>query len=150
MHFAFVQSLRFWRTAFISAGLLALFFLWELGAFASVITSPPRPAATQGEMLFTATLIVLFALNAGLFAWRRQQGTCPVGTRRASVLAGALGAVALLCPVCLAIPISLLGISLSLLWLAPYIPLLRFVALLILVVSTVILWPHTQRKSPQP
>jgi len=98
-------------------------------------------------MLFTATLIGLFALNAGLFAWRRQQGTCPMGTRRASVLAGALGALALLCPVCLAIPISLLGISLSLLWLAPYIPLLRFVALLVLAVSTMILWPHAPKKS---
>lgn len=120
---------------------LGIFFAWELGEL-PWIPAPPRQPATAAEYGFTALLIALLAFNAGLVAWRRKHGSCPVGTRRASGLAGGLGALALLCPVCLFLPFSLFGLSLSLAFLAPFIPLLRIVVLLILLVNTAVLWPR--------
>lgn len=137
----FLHSNAFWKWA-IAAGLLcSMFFAWELGAFPSV-PSPPRPAVTNGEIIFTAVLIALIALNAGLFNWRRKNGTCPIGTRRASGLGGTMGAVALLCPLCLLLPISLFGVSISLAFLGPFIPLLRTIALALLLGSTALLMPR--------
>ncbi|MFA7681614.1 MAG: hypothetical protein WCX61_01135 [Candidatus Peribacteraceae bacterium] len=141
MPLPFLHSKSFWISFWSTTLVLGIFFTWELGYCAAWIWSPPRPLPTQGEMLFTALLILLFALNMGLFAWRRKQGTCPVGTRRASAIAGALGAVTLLCPACLLLPFTIFGTSLSLLTLAPHIPLLRIISFVLLIASTLMLWP---------
>ncbi len=96
---------------------------------------------TQLEILFTGAMILLLALDSGLIFFRIKTGSCPLGARRASTIAGGLGVVTLLCPVCLLIPVSLFGISVSLTFLAPFLPLLRVVVLFLLAVSTLMLWP---------
>ena len=143
----FLHSSIFWKTFVITGVVLGLFFAWELGQLPiEGLPVPPRNNATDGEKLFTFSLIILIGLNMGLFFWRRSTGTCPVGTRRATGTAAAIGAIALLCPVCLLIPISFLGVSVSLFFLAPYLPLLRAIAIILLVASTVMLWPRESKK----
>lgn len=139
----FLSSATFWKWSLPTLALLVLFFGWELGKIALPIASPPRPEPTQLELWFSAVLIGLLSLNAGLFGYNKECGTCPIGAKRASGIAGAIGAVALLCPMCLLLPISLFGLSLSLAILAPFLPLLRVIALILLVVSTKMMWPKS-------
>jgi hypothetical protein len=131
----------FWIPFGISAISISLFFAWELNAFAPHFPGFPRPLLTQSELGFTLLLILLLSLNIGLLAWNKRHGTCSVGSKRATTLAGAIGALALLCPACLLIPISILGISLSLAILGPFLPLLRVIAIILLVASAWILRP---------
>ena len=141
MNIAFLRSKNFW-IAFILAGLFfGLFFTWQLGLWI-LLPSPPRPQPTQEEYIFTSVIIFLFALNMGLFSWRRKYGSCPTGTRRAGTLAGVMTAATLCCPVCILIPISLFGVGFSLAALGPYLPLLRFIAIILLGTSTLMLWPR--------
>ena len=140
-----LRSKEFWLWFFISGILMGLFFAWELGAFGAFLPSLPRPTPTPFEDVFTGSLVFLIALDSGLFAWQRVYGTCSLGASRATKVAGAIGAVTLLCPACLLIPISILGVSLSITFLAPYLPLLRLIALVLLVTSTVLLWPSTKK-----
>ena len=137
---------HFWQPAIISGVLLGAFFAWELGYFGEAIPRPPRPTPTDLELIFTAALILMLALDAGLVFFRMKQGTCPVGAKRASTIAGGLGVITLLCPACLLIPISLFGISLSLTFLTPFLPLLRVIVMFLLIVSTVMLWPKPAPK----
>lgn len=137
----FLKQKSFWQPASISLVLLSAFFAWELGYFGDVIPRLPRPEPTQTELVFTAIMILLLALDSGLIFFRVKQGTCPVGAKRATKIAGGLGIVTLLCPACLLIPISLFGISLSLTFIAPFLPLLRIIVGLLLIVSTILLWP---------
>lgn len=103
----------------------------------------PRAPVSGGERWFTLGLIFLLSLNAGLVHWRKNCGTCPVGVRRATGIGGAVGAMALLCPACLLLPVSLLGVSVSLAFLAPFLPLLRIIAVLLLLIVTAMLWPRS-------
>lgn len=135
------RNAHFWIGFVVSAVLLSIFFAWELGMLGTIAPPLPRPEPTQPELWYTALIIALLALDSGLVLYRLKQGTCPVGAKRASAIAGSLGVVTLLCPVCLLIPISLFGITLSLTFLTPYLPLLRIIVLLLLVVSTSLLWP---------
>lgn len=137
----FLRSTHFWRPFLLSVVTLSLFFAWELGYLAGFLPTLPRPEPTAFELEYTALLIVLLAFDAGLALFRIKQGTCPIGARRASTIAGSLGIVTLLCPACLLIPVSLFGISLSLSFLSPYLPLLRMVVMFLLIVSTIMLWP---------
>jgi hypothetical protein len=130
----FLHSKNFWRPLILSTIGLGAFFAWILSAL-------PRPEPTQLELIYTAVLIALLSFDSGLVFFRLKQGTCPVGAKRASTVAGSLGIVTLLCPACLLIPLSLFGISLSLSFLAPFLPLLRVVVMFLLVVSTMMLWP---------
>lgn len=132
----FLHSKYFWRPFFISALLCSAFFAWEINFL-------PRPEPTKFELLFTVVLVLLLSLNAGLAFYRMQCGTCPIGAKRASTIAGGLSIITLLCPACLLIPVSLFGISLSLTILTPFLPLLRGIVLLLLVVSTILLWPKS-------
>ena len=141
MNSAPLSSRVFWQSSVISVVLLGIFFAWELNMLAPYISGPPRAAATDHELLFTGVLIVLLALNIGLLSWQKKHGTCDIGAKRASTIAGGIGALTLLCPACLILPISFLGVTFSLAVLAPYLPLLRIIAILLLGVSTVVLWP---------
>ena len=133
-HNMFLNDKHFWRPAVITAIALSAFFAWVLNAL-------PRPEVTSFEMYYILILIALLAVDSGLVFFRIKKGTCPVGAKRASTLAGGLGVVTLLCPACLLLPISIFGLGLSLSLLAPYLPLLRAIVLLLLVVSTLMLWP---------
>lgn len=136
----FLRSGAFWGWAGVIGLLCGAFFAWELGAIPN-IPAPPRQPLRTSELWFTSALTFFLALNAGLFNWHRKQGTCPIGTRRATGLGGAIGAMALLCPVCIFLPISLFGIGLSLAFLSPFIPLLQTVALILLMTSAYMLLP---------
>lgn len=136
------RSSTFWISFFITDVILGLFFAWELKMITlPFLSAPARPAPTSGEITFAVILGLLIALNAGLFQWRKKYGTCPLGAKRATGIAGVVGATALLCPACVLIPFTLFGLSVSLTFLSPFIPLLRIIALILLVVSTVMLWP---------
>ncbi|MCF7844595.1 MAG: hypothetical protein K9M03_02085 [Kiritimatiellales bacterium] len=142
MRLEFLRSKIFW-IAFIIAGLLfGFFFTWQLGLWREFIPTPPRPQPEQEEYIFTSIIIFLFALNMGLFYWRKRFGTCPTGTRRAGTLAGIVTATTLICPACILIPISLFGIGFSLAAISPYLPLLRLIAIILLGTSTMMLWPR--------
>jgi len=139
--FIFFRSKQFWIAAIFALITLGIFFAWELGVFAGNIWSPPRPDPKQEEIWFTALIIFLIALNMGLMVWRKSQGSCPVGNKRANAIAGALGAFTLLCPACLLLPLTLFGTGVSLIIFAPYLPLIRLIVLILLGVSTWMLWP---------
>ena len=62
-----------------------------------------------------------------------------MSSKRATKIGGVVGAAALLCPVCLLVPISLFGISISFAVLGPFLPLLQTVALVLLVANAWIL-----------
>ena len=134
----------FWQPCIMALVILSAFFAWELGYFGDMLPRLPRPTPTRGEILYTIVLIALLSLNSGLIFFRLKQGNCPLGAKRASTIAGGLGVVTLLCPACLLIPISLFGISLSLTFLAPFLPLLRVIVLFLLIVSTVMLFPNAR------
>lgn len=120
---------------------MGIFFAWELGHLSPPLPLLLRPDASPTEIVFSIVLSILIALNAGFFTWRKRMGSCPVGVRRATGGAGILGAIALLCPVCLALPAGIGGLGLAFAVLTPFVPLIRVVALILLLVSTYLLWP---------
>lgn len=136
----FFHSRDFLTPFLLSLVVLGIFFTWELG-YIPVLPQIPRVEPSAGDHFFTAILIFLMSFDLGLFAWRRHHGSCPVGTRRATGIAGAAGTLALLCPVCLLLPASIFGVSISLAFLANYIPLLKIIAIIILAVNSALLWP---------
>jgi len=138
VNISFLRSNAFWSWAILAGLLSGVIFAWELGEF-PIVPSPPRPSATQNEIIFTVVLIALIAFNAGLFNWRRKFGSCPRGVRRATGIGGTIGAAALLCPACLILPISLFGVSISFAILGPFLPLFRALALVLLVASATLL-----------
>ena len=138
---SFLQTNTFWKAASITFVICGVFFVWELGLLASIVPTLARPEATSTEMLFAVALAVLLSFNVGLFQYRKTHDGCPVGAKRATKIAGGLGALALICPACILLPISIAGVGLSLAFLSPFIPLLKMVALFLLVVSAVMLIP---------
>ncbi len=142
MHVPFLRSARFWIVFAVSAVLLGLFFAWELNILQlSFLPWLPRPFATRTEKIFTSIMIFFIALDAGILSWSFKKGYCPIGAKRATVFTGTLGFVTLLCPVCLIIPFGFFGLTLSLTFLLPYVPLLRSIVLFLLIATTVIVWP---------
>jgi hypothetical protein len=131
----------FWIWFLVAGGLSGLFLAWETDLLNPILKGPIRPPATNEEMIFTALIVVLIGLVAGLYAWRKRFGSCPVGVKRATGIGAAFGAVALLCPACTLIPIALLGTSVGLGFLAPFLPLLRIITIVILLATTAMLWP---------
>lgn len=141
---AFLRSRRFW-TAFCAAfAATAAVAAWELGLFARWLPTPLRPAPDRAEWLFAVALTVLLSLNVGLYAERRATDSCPIGTKRATGLAGLIGGATLLCPACTVLPLTILGTTATLGVLAPFLPLLRIVSVILLVGSLWLLWPKTR------
>ncbi len=137
----FLRSPSFWFPFLIALAVLSLFFLWELGILHTVAPSLPRIRTTVLDLTFTGILWILLSFTIGLAAWRNRETSCPIGVRRATGVAGVLGAVSLLCPICIALPVSLLGVSLTLSFLSPFVPLLRVIAIVVLVTAVSLLWP---------
>ena len=141
-----LQSSIFWLTFWITGVLTALAFGWEANLFAPTLPGPPRPPVTPMELWFTIGIVLLVAFVSGLYAWRRKKGSCPTGVKRATGVGAVFGVITLLCPVCSVIPITLLGTSITLGFLAPFLPLLRFITLAILLTVAWVLWPATPSK----
>jgi len=130
----------FWLYFLITALVLTAFFAWELGYLTPPIPSLTAMNPSQTDIVFAIVLSFLLALNAGLFGYKKRKGSCPAGIKRATGIASLIGATALLCPVCVLLPLSLLGVSISLVFLSPFIPMLRIIALILLLGSTHMLW----------
>lgn len=140
----FIIDKNFWRPFVFSVIIFSAFFAWELGYMGDWLPRLARPDPTSLEIYFTVVLITLLSFDSGLVFYRIKKGTCPIGAKRASAVAGGLGVVTLLCPVCLLIPVSLFGLTLSISFLTPYLPLLRVIVLFLLIVSTLMLWPKKE------
>lgn len=141
MSLVFLQSRSFWQWFFVSGALCVLLFLWLLNLLPFVPVLP-RPEPMMFEYVYSITSVVLLSFNLGLLAWRMRHGSCPVGTRRVTGFAGLLATITLICPVCLVLPLSVLGISISLVFLAPFLPLLQLISMVLLLGTAVMLWPR--------
>lgn len=139
-----IRSARFWLPFLIAAIIVAAFFAWELDFLRSLLPSLPRPAPTTEEILFSAVLGFLLSLTTGLLFWNIKEGSCPIGIKRATGFAGALGAITLICPVCIIFPASLLGAGVLLTAIAPYLPVLRLIAIVMLGMTVWMLWPRRE------
>ncbi len=142
----FISAKKFWPTFIVALLIFGVIFIWELGYLSEWIPSPPRPIPSRNEIIYTVVLTLLLSFDAGLFAVRRSRGSCPIGTKRVLGVSGALGMVTLLCPACLLIPLSVFGLSIGLSFLVPFLPLLRVVTMILLVTTTILLWPKGKKK----
>ena len=138
----FIRSSRFWIPFLIAAIVVTIFFAWELDFLKSFLPSLPRPVPTMEEILFSAVLGFLLSLTTGLVFWNIKEGSCPIGIKRATGFAGALGALTLICPVCVIFPASLLGLGFALSAMAPFMPVLRLIAIVVLGITVWMLWPR--------
>jgi len=138
----FLRSPSFWFPFMIALAVLSMFFLWELGMLHLALPMLPRIRTTALDLTFTGILWILLSFTIGLAVWRNRETSCPIGVKRATGVAGILGAVSLLCPICIALPVSLLGVSLTLSFLSPFVPLLRVIAIVVLVTAVSLLWPR--------
>ena len=143
----FLRSTDFWLPYTITALITGLFFAWEADAFMPYIPGPIRPPLSPEEWTFTMIILILLSLDVGLYYWRRTRGSCPAGTRRATGIGAIAGALTLLCPACTLIPIALLGTSITLGFLSPFLPLLRVITIVILTAVAGMLWPRTKTRS---
>jgi hypothetical protein len=130
----FLRSSLFWIPFVVASIFIGLFFAWELDFLKSLLPSLPRPAPTREEIAFSSVLGFLLAFVTGLVTWNWKYGTCPIGIKRATGFAGALGT-------CVIFPASLLGAGALLTIIAPYLPVLRLIAIVILGIAVWMLWP---------
>lgn len=137
----FLRSSVFWTWFIVTLAVASLFFAWELRLVILPWFNLVRAPATTFELLYTGLLAVLLAMAAGLFGWQRRFGSCPVGVKRTFGFAGTLGGLALLCPVCLALPATLLGLGTVIAVLGQFLPLIRLLAVLFAAVAVFLLWP---------
>jgi hypothetical protein len=137
----FLRSTDFWTWAIVALLVAGTFFVWELRLVPLPIPELPRAPATTLELAYTGVLTLLLALAAGLFGWQRKNGSCPIGVKRTVGIAGALGGLALLCPVCLALPGLLLGVGTLIAILGQFLPLIRLLAIVFALVAVWLLWP---------
>lgn len=138
----FLRSPSFWLPFLISLAVISVFFLWELGMFHIILPRLPHIPTTTRDLSFTAILWILLSFTIGLAVWRDKETSCPRSVKRATGIAGFLGALSLLCPVCLALPVSLLGVSTVLAFLGPFMPLMRIIAIVVLITAISLLWPR--------
>jgi hypothetical protein len=136
-----LSSAWFWAPFLLCLIVTGVLFAWELGFLYGYVPSLTRLPATTIEKVFTGVLLFLLSLNAGLASWQTHKGSCPIGAKRATGIAGMIGAISILCPVCLMLPASLIGASIFFAFVAEYLPLLRIVAVILLVISATMLWP---------
>lgn len=136
-----IKTKEFLIPAVLTLCTTGIFFGWQLGYVARLVWSLPRPTPTGLEISFAIVLTILLSCNIGLFYWHNTHGGCPIGAKRASGIAGMIGAIALICPACIALPATLFGAGIILAALGPFIPLLQIISLFLLLVSTIMLWP---------
>ena len=134
------RSRWFWIGCIVAGCITTLFFAWERESFAGFLPAPP-PSTFAADSWYTILLLILLSLNAGMITWRTHEGSCPRGTKRASGLAGVLGAFTLICPVCIVLPASVFGLGIIATFIAPFLPLLRLIAIVLLAVSLWLLIP---------
>lgn len=137
----FYRSGLFWTWFAVTLAVTTLFFGWELRFIPLPVPMLPRAPATSVDYAFTIALIALLSVASGLFGWQRRYGACPVGAKRTVGIAGTLGGIALLCPVCLALPGALLGLGTIIAVLGPFLPLMRLLAVAFAGVAVFLLWP---------
>lgn len=143
MNMAFLRAGRFWSGALIALAGIGLLFAYELNMLSSIgLEGPPRSMSHEREAIFAILIALLFSINVGLIAWHRKQGTCPIGVRRAASLAGVLGTIALLCPICLAVPIGIASAAALLVLLAPFVMLIQIIAIVLLCAGLWLLVPR--------
>src|SRR3989344_9386523 len=105
MNMAFLRAGRFWSGALIALAGIGLLFAYELNMLDMIgLAGPPRSMSHEWETVLAVIVALLFSTNIGLIAWHRQQGTCPIGVRRAAGLARGPGPVSPPCPLCLSVP----------------------------------------------
>lgn len=138
----FLRSAVFWTWFLVTLAVTATFFGWELRIVPLPLPQLPRAPVTALDLSFSAGLVAMLSLAAGLFGWKRRYGSCPVGVKRTFGIAGTLGGIALLCPVCLALPGALLGIGTIIAVLDPFLPLVRLLAFVFAIVAVYLLWPR--------
>lgn len=141
----FLQAMHFWIPFGITLIVTALFFAWELGVFINFLPSFPRPSVLPSELAFTATISILLAFDIGLVVWHSRFGSCPRGVKRVSGFATALGALTLICPLCILLPTSLIGVGTMLSLMSMHMPALRIVSIGLLFVTAIMLWPSSKR-----
>ena len=137
----FLRSGLFWAWFVVALAITGTFFAWELRLNHLPVPGLMRMDATPFDLAFTGTLALLLSLAAGLFGWQRANGSCPIGVKRTVGAAGTLGAVALLCPVCLALPAAFLGLGTLVAAIGVYLPLIRLLAVVFAAVAVYLLWP---------
>ena len=143
MNTSFLHAGRFWKATLIALLATGLLFAWELNALAPLgLAGPPRMQATTREVVMTIIIVFLFSVNVGLIAWQKQFGTCPAAAKGVTGVAAGIGALALLCPACLLVPLGVAGISLTLGFLVPYVPLLQIIAIILLGANLLLLIPQ--------
>lgn len=146
MDFVFVRAGRFWIATIISLAVVGLFFSWLLGLLSSIgFYGPPRIQPTNLELISSTLIALLFSASIGLIVWRKKYGSCPMGTGKTTGAAGTLGTAALFCPICTVLPVGIAGFSLSLSFLTPYLPLIRIIVLLMLVMNLSVLLPRKSK-----
>ncbi len=138
----FLQSSSFWIPFIVTLVIAALFFAWELGVFIQYLPSFPRPSVLLSEFAFTATLSVLLAFDIGLAVWHSRFGSCPRGVKRVSGFATVLGALTLICPLCILLPTSLIGVGAILSLMSMHMPALQIISIGLLFVAAIMLWPR--------
>lgn len=142
--FRFLQSKYFWIPFAITLVVAALFFAWELGVFIQYLPSFPRPSVLPSEFAFTTILSALLAFDIGLAVWHSRFGSCPRGVKRVSGFATVLGALTLICPLCILLPTSLIGVGTILSLMSVHMPALRIVSIGLLFVTAIMLWPRRE------
>ena len=141
------HSHPFWRAFAISLLILAPLFAWELGLIPH-LPSLPRSPTTLREKAFVGVLLLMLCIDIGLFAMHKNAGHCRrrrFKSKMLTTVAGTLGALTVLCPACLLLPASLFSIGFFFTILTPYLPILRGLALVLLVIAAVILWPKERK-----
>lgn len=140
-----LRSRLFWIPFVLTLILTSAFFAWQLDLLQMLIPALPvlpRTPVTPVDIFFTILLGLLLSVTTGLIIWNTREGSCPRGTKRATGVAGILGAITLFCPVCLVLPASFLGIGVIMTFLTPFLPLLRLVAVIVLLATVWIMRPR--------
>lgn len=140
-----LHSSWFWFPCVTSLIVIGAFFAWELDFLNALLPSLPRPPATGEEIIFSTTLGLLLSLTIGMFVWHWKEGSCPIGMKRATGMAGVIGAVTLICPVCIVLPASLIGVAVAVSAIAPFLPVLRLIAIGLLLICMWMMKPDRVR-----
>ena len=151
VNLSFLSTHRFWSATLVALLATGLLFAWELNLLIDFgLPGPPRFAPSTREITLAILIALLFSLNVGLLVWNKRYGVCSIGTKRATGAGGTIGAFALICPICALWTVGFLGLSLSLAFLAPFVPVLQVVAIILLAVSLFLLMPKKVSSSPPP